>query len=678
MSAPDGAPDADARGPELARRAAWRMVEFGLTRHRAGDLTGAARAYDQALAHDPAQAGALHLLGLIAHRRADHAAALALIDRAIAIDASVAAYHCNRGVVLKTTADHAGAIESYDRAIALQPDYADAHTYRGNALAALGRRREALASYDRAIAIAPADAGAHFNRGVLLRAAHRPEAALASYDRAASLRPDWPELHVNRGNALKDLERLDDAAEAFRTAIRLRPGMAEAHANLGTALARLGFQDDAMARFRSARTLSSDGELPRRPMLMTMNGLEGIGPAELAAAHREMGHVLARSQPAPRRHPPLVLVPRRRLRVGYVSPDLHTHAVACFFEGVLAAHDPEAIETVCYQCGTIADATTTRLRAAASLWRDVALLNDDGLAARIAADRIDILVDLAGHTRGNRLGVFQRRPAPIQATWIGYPNTTGLETIDYRITDAIADPPGEADRLHAERLIRLPRGFLCYRPPDDAPPVAPRPCAAPAAREIAFGSFSDLSKVTNGVVATWARVLTRVPSSRLVLKAAGLGSASARDRILDLFGRQGIAPDRIRLMASTPTRRSHLDLYALIDVALDTFPYNGTTTTCEALWMGVPVVTFAGDRHAARVGASLLQRVGLDDLVAHDRDGYVAIACSLAADPARIARLGGELRARMAGSPLCDAPAFARDLEAAYAGMARVAATASG
>jgi predicted O-linked N-acetylglucosamine transferase (SPINDLY family) len=530
--------------------------------------------------------------------------------------------------------------------------------------------REALASYDRAIALRPNDAGAHYDRGVLLRAAHRPEAALASYDRAVALRPDWPELHVNRGNALRDLDRLDEATESFQTAIRLRPGLAEAHANLGACLSRLGFVDEAMACFRTALRIIPAPERPRMPWLMTLNALDTITPAEIARAHRDMAAELARLSPPPRVHPPRIRAPGQPLRIGYVSPDLHTHSVAYFFEPVLSAHDPAAVATVCYHCGTLNDGTTRRLRAAAGQWRNAAVLDDDALAAQIAADRIDILVDLAGHTRGNRLAVFQRKPAPVQVTWIGYPNTTGMDTVDYRITDAIADPPGEDDRLHAETLVRLPHGFLCYRPPDGAPAVPPRPIATAEPGEVTFGSFNNLTKIGPAVIAAWSRILHRVPRSRLLLKAAGLGSPRARDRLHGEFAAQGVAPERVALLATTATRDAHLASYGQVDIALDSFPYNGTTTTCEALWMGVPVVALRGNRHAARVGASLLHRLGLDDLVAADIDGYVAIACALAADAARVVRLGTELRARMLGSPLCDAAGFVRDLEAAYVAMA--------
>lgn len=664
--------------PELPPVAARRLVDRGAALHRRGAIAAAESLYEQALAEDPENATALHLAGLAAHQRGHHARAVDMIERAIAITGSEPAFHCNLGVVLKAMGAFERAVASYDRAIALDPGYAQALDYRGNALLALGRRRDALLSYDRAIALRPDVPGPHFNRGALLRAAHRAKEALDSYDRAVALKPDWPELHVNRGNALRDMGRLDDAIAAFREAIRLRPALAEAHANLGSALSVAGFQEEALASFRTARDLAPESAVPRMPLLMTLNGAEHVGTSELAVVHRAMGRLIARHAPPPHVHPPPTLPHGRPLRVGYVSPDLHTHSVAYFLEAVLAAHDPQVVHAVCYHCGTLSDATTRRMRAAARLWRDVASIDDDSLARLVMADGIDILVDLAGHTRGNRLAMFQRRPASVQATWIGYPNTTGLDTIDYRITDPIADPPGATDAFHTERLVRLPRGFLCYRPPEDAPRLGSRPCATANSRGVTLGSFNALSKLGPGMIDAWSRILARLPDARLVLKAAGLASDAARQRIRERFASCGIDPSRLETIPPTKDRHAHLELYRRLDIALDSLPYNGTTTTCEALWMGVPVVSCAGDRHAARVGASLLHRVGLDELVARDIDEYVEIAVTLAHDPARIVSLGAGLRERMRLSPLCDAPAFARDLEAAYLGMMRGAEVASG
>jgi predicted O-linked N-acetylglucosamine transferase (SPINDLY family) len=296
-------------------------------------------------------------------------------------------------------------------------------------------------------------------------------------------------------------------------------------------------------------------------------------------------------------------------------------------------------------------------------------MNDDQLAAQIREDGIDILVDLAGHTSGHRLGAFARKPAPLQVSWLGYPDTTGLSAIDYRLTDSIVDPPGAADGFSSERLVRLPDGFHCYTPSDAAPDVAPLP--AEKNGFVTFGSFNNLSKVNRGVLDAWADVLGRISGSRLVLKSRWLHMPEVCERIRKLLEQRGVARDRIELVAKLPTSAEHLALYGDIDIALDTFPYNGATTTCEALWMGVPVVTLAGDRHAARLGASMLSRVGLEGLVADRPQDYVEAATRLATDLPALARLRADLRGRVAASPLCDGPGFTRQLEAAFRTMWR-------
>jgi predicted O-linked N-acetylglucosamine transferase (SPINDLY family) len=285
----------------------------------------------------------------------------------------------------------------------------------------------------------------------------------------------------------------------------------------------------------------------------------------------------------------------------------------------------------------------------------------------IRRDELDLLVDLAGHTAHHRLLVFARRPAPVQATWIGYPNTTGLDAVDYRLTDAVSDPVGDTERYHAEKLVRLPTTFSVYRPDDDAPPGNALPAAAPGA--VTFGCFNNFAKATPRVLALWARLLRALPDSRLLLKSRGLGDAAVATRIRQTFADAGVAPERIALDGRELSVRAHLELYHGVDVALDPFPYNGTTTTCEALWMGVPVVTLAGRVHAARVGASLLTHTGLADWIADDEDAYLRLATTAAQDLPRLADLRRTLRERMRTSPLCDAPAFTRGLETAFAAM---------
>ena len=361
--------------------------------------------------------------------------------------------------------------------------------------------------------------------------------------------------------------------------------------------------------------------------------------------------------------------PERRLRVGYVSPDFREHSVAYFLEPLIAAHDRAAFEVFCYAQVARPDQRTERFRGLADTWRSTVGMTDADLATAVREDRIDILVDLAGHTGGNRLLAFDRRPAPVQLSWLGYPNTTGTEAIDARLTDAIADPPGPSDALHSETLVRLPNGFLCYAPTADAPAIGAPP--ARSTGHVTFGSFNALAKITPAVVAAWARILLGVPGSRLVIKSGPLADAATRARYLEMLAAAGVDAGRVDLRAWIDARSGHLGAYANIDIGLDPFPYNGTTTTCEALWMGVPVVTLAGDRHAGRVGASLLTRIGLAELVADTTDGYVETAVHFAGDldglPAR--RLA--LRDRMMSSPLCDAAGFARDVEAAYRAMWR-------
>ena len=301
------------------------------------------------------------------------------------------------------------------------------------------------------------------------------------------------------------------------------------------------------------------------------------------------------------------LDPERALRIGYLSSDLNNHSVAYFLERVLANHDRRQFHITCYADGQIEDDMTARLRNATNNWRAIAGMNDTVLSTQIREDRIDVLVDLAGHTAENRLTLFSRRAAPVQVTWIGYPATTGLSEMDYRLTDQRADPVGESDRWHSEKLLRLPGCFLCYTPPPDCPDVAAEKSAGP----LTFGSFNNLSKITSPAIELWAQLLNSLPASRLLLKARQLADATVRDALVGSFGKFGIAPERLQFHSRIQSRREHLELYSEIDIALDTFPYCGTTTTCEALWMGVPVVTLVGARHAGRVGASLLTAANL-------------------------------------------------------------------
>jgi predicted O-linked N-acetylglucosamine transferase (SPINDLY family) len=297
-------------------------------------------------------------------------------------------------------------------------------------------------------------------------------------------------------------------------------------------------------------------------------------------------------------------------------------------------------------------------------WRPIIGLSNRAIADQVRQDGIDILVDLAGHTAENRLPVFAYKPAPVQVTWLGYPGTTGMPVMDFRLTDDIADPPGEADKYHSETLVRLPQGFLCYGPPEDAPDVSGLPARQNG--HITFGSFNNLPKINPEVIALWSRLLDQVAGSRLLLKSKQFTDEYIRQRFLDLFSACGIAAERLTLLPRVDSTVGHLAIYHQVDIGLDPFPYNGTTITCEALWMGVPVITLRGDRHAGRVGASILTRMGLEDLVSESQDQYVETGIKLAKDMNSIENLRTNLRSRMQSSDLCDGRSFARIIEISF------------
>jgi predicted O-linked N-acetylglucosamine transferase (SPINDLY family) len=675
------------------------LLDAAIAALNAGDLVAARAHCERVLYLQPKNVDGLHFLGLVLCSAGETDKGLKLLRRAIAFAPRHGAALNNLGNILKDLGQFADALASYDRALAVDPTLAEAHFNAGNALSALGRSAEALDRYDRALAIRPGYVAVLVNRATAQGDLGRFDAALEDLDRAVATAPDFAEAHYNRGNALAALDRGVDAIASYDRALLLDPGHRAALNNRGIALQAARRFDAALASYErvlaldpnDADALNNLGNLrheqgriadaleaydkavrlrpavagPASNLLLLQNYMDEQSPAAALAAHRAWAAriVAPPSAPFPARRP-------GRLRVGYVSADFRTHSVAYFFEPLLAHHDRAAVETFCYAQGRAADATTERLRAQADHWVPIGNLTDEQVAARVRADGIDILVDLGGHTGNSRLAVFAWRAAPVQVTWLGYPNTTGLTVMDYRLTDAIADPVGTTDPFHTERLVRLDDGFLCYRPPFDAPAVAPTP-----ARErgfVTFGSFNHPAKLADATVAAWSALLARVPDSRLLLKAKAFEDETARRHHMERFVAAGAAADRLDLVGHIDDPQGHLAAYGRIDLALDPFPYNGTTTTCEALWMGVPVVTLAGDRHAGRVGASLLHRAGLDELVAGNRDEYVSLAAALAMDIDRIAALRAGMRDRLSRSPLLDGARFARAVEAAFRGMVAV------
>jgi protein O-GlcNAc transferase len=496
--------------------------------------------------------------------------------------------------------------------------------------------------------------------GVLLIQLGDASQAIETLERAISLSPGSAILQSNLGAAHQLAGHSSLARKSLETAVALAPENAEALSNLGTALRGQGLLAEAADCFGRAVALQPNYAVAHSNLLLCLNYIEAITPADLFAEHLRWGEQQAPAIARPARRP----TAGRPIRVGYVSPDLRDHSVSYFFEPLLRHHDPAIVQSVCYAGVARPDAVTARLQGMAGVWRSTVGISDAALADQIRADQIDILVDLAGHSSGNRLLTFARRPAPVQVTWLGYPNSTGLRAMDYRFVDSVTDPPGVADQWACEQLLRIPGGFLCYQPTEAAPEVAPPPVLRNGF--VTFGSFNNPSKLTAATLAAWAHLLLSLPESRLLLKGQSFADPGARERFLGHFTGLGIAASRIDLRAQTASTADHLALYGEIDVALDPFPYNGATTTCEALWMGVPVVTLSGQRHAARVGASLLTQMGLSDWIAADLEDYRSIARALTQDPARLTATRGGLRARMAASSLCDGFDFARRVEALY------------
>ena len=591
-----------------------------------------------------------------ARQSADQLAdALAAYDRALALRPDYPEALNNRGWVLLGLGRTDAAATDLAAALALRPDYPDARVNLGHALQRKGYLAAALAELDRAAAAHPTHPAVRQQLGCLLYDLGRLHQALPHLEEAVRLAPDRAAAHVALGLAHFKFGDLGRAEAAFRRAIELRPGYPEAHNNLGTVHMEQGLLEAAAERFETAVGLRPEWFGARSNALLVSNYRPDIAPSEGTALHREKMAVLPAATAIP------IRPAGRPLRVGYVSPDFRLHPVAHFLEPVLAHHDRQTVAVYAYADVAAPDPVTARLRSYCKVWRPTAGLSDAELVELIRSDDIDVLIDLAGHTSGNRLPVFAQRPARIQATWLGYPNTTGLPAVDYRLTDDVLDPPGE-NHGYAEELVRLPGGFCCYAPPPAVPAVASR------SGRFTFASFHNLAKLNDRVLAVWAEVLRAVPDSDLLIFRNTLRGA-ARDRVLRVLTARGVAPSRIRAEHHAAGEWGYLALYAEADVVLDAWPWCGHTSTCESLWMGVPVLTLRGDRAAGRMGASLLGTLGLSEWVAEGEAGFVAAAARAAAEPGRLEALRAELRGRLMASRLCDGAAFTRGFEAALLGL---------
>lgn len=535
------------------------------------------------------------------------------------------------GHVLNLQCDYAGAADVLKRLVVLSPGLADVHLSLGIVLRAQGKLTEALESFDNALRIRPSFAGA------LLHSAY----------------------------VLTDLGQTDRAEDAYRKLTAVKPELVVAHLNLGVNLLSQGRLDEGVASYRKALEVNPDSVSVHTNLVYALNFHPGYSPEQIFQEHRSWAERHAEPLKELYPKPDNDRSSDRCLRVGYVSPDFRNHSVCYFFEPLLEHHDRTRFEIFCYSDVKKPDEYTSRLQNYRVHWRQATGLSDDELFHAIRQDKIDILVDLAGHTKGNRLLTFARKPAPVQVTGIGYINTTGMSAMDYRLTDAYVDPPGLTEHCYSEQLARLPRIYMAFRPPITAPAVNPLPSSI--CGNITFASYSGLFKISPDDFTVWADILRAVPGSRLKILASSPGKTS--EKLRQVFVQLDIDPERIEFVPAMSYQK-YLLTHHDIDIVLDTFPCNGVTTTCHSLWMGVPVIVRAGDyRCVSRAGASILANMGLESLIARSVREYRDIAVALATDTDRLKCLRASLRETMAKSPNTDGGAYTSDLENIYRKM---------
>ena len=583
--------------------------------------------------------------------------------RAVKLNPKYAEAYDNLGNVLKELGQNIEAVASFRKALSIKPNLATTHNNLGSVLKEMGQLDEAMACYRRAIAFNPKFSDAFYNLGNALLDSSQPDEAAKNFRAAVTLKPDFPDALMNLGTALKELSHFDEAIATYQQALKIKPEFAEAYGNIGSTLKEIGRIDDAIANYTRALDLKPDFAL-QSSLLFIMNYTGSHTPEYRLEEARKYSR-LADAQISKRytswksRNEP------KRLRVGMVSGDLRNHPVGFFLESLLAHIDPARIELIAYSAVHTTDALSTRIKPHFSKWKSLAGLSDEGAARMIHDDGVHVLLDLSGHTRHSRLPVFAWKPAPIQVAWLGYFASTGLNEMDYLIADHVG--VSEANRTHfTEQVWYLPETRLCFSPPDTNLPVA----ALPAVDNgyVTFGCFQNLSKVSEAVLSTWADALKAVPDSRLRWQCKQFDDAPVVEQMLQRFEQLGIESERISLRGGT-SRETYLAAHGEVDMLLDTFPYPGGTTTCEALWMGVPTLTLAGDTLLSRQGASMLTSAGLPDWIADSREDFVAKAALLSGDVTALSDLRAGLRDQVRVSSLFDAPRFAHDLEEALWAM---------
>lgn len=667
--------------------------------YKSGNLQQAASLCEELLTKNPDHITILHLLGVVYQQLQNYDAAIKYLKNAIELDHNSFEGFYNLGGAYTKKGELNKAVNCYQKVIELNPQFIDAYINLGNIFQSQRLFDEAISCYQKALQLNPNDARMYINLGIAFQNKWEIDKCIIYLEKSLQLNPNFAETYYHLGNIFKDKGQLKKAISYYQKAIDYNPNDVDSYNNLGIAFRDIGEIENSIACYKKVLELNpasagtynnlgisfyDRGQLDEAE-LYSRRALQ-IKPDFLTAYSNFLLYMNYNSQYnfqnifsehitfAQQFEKPLyasIIVHtnensiHRKLKIGYVSPDFRQHSVAYFIEPVIALHNKNQFEIFCYSLVSAEDKVTRRIQEYADHWRNISSISDEQAAEFIRNDKIDILVDLAGHTANNRILLFARKPAPVQVSWIGYSATTGLSAIDYKLADTYTDPPGITEQFYTEKLIRMPGSFLCYLPDRKSPGVAPLP--ALTSGYITFGSFNKLAKVSPEVIGLWAKILKELFGAHLILKDKSFSDRSTCEYVSNMFKHKGIdVKTQLELLPWELSHEEHLNLYNRVDISLDTFPYNGTTTTCEALWMGVPVVTLTGNTYASRAGISLLSNIGIPELIARTPDEYIEIAINLTKDLDKLQSLRKNLRDMMSHSPLTDAQQFVLNLENSY------------